>query len=261
MFPGQGKWASGICGHYDSDSVSSIEGESWKFVTLKIFQSRRDTLTDFNLLLWFCTKFVGVRGEPVNVKAMNLNFKSNGLSARRWAIGKTREIISAAIRLVRGGLCLALLTGMLLTFSSCDKKTNGQDSAEASKMQKDSSDMPKVNIRVNRHYDDRGNLVGFDSTYSSFYSNVKGDTGKMDSLMENFDRYFNRNHSSFFDSRFDALFFKDTTRYPDFFHNDYFMKRYELNDPYLRGMMREMDSIKNHYFIDRRRQPRDAKQL
>jgi hypothetical protein len=41
---------------------------------------------------------------------------------------------------------------------------------------------PKVAIKVNRRFDEKGNLIGFDSTYTSYYSNISGDTAQMDSL-------------------------------------------------------------------------------
>jgi hypothetical protein len=138
--------------------------------------------------------------------------------------------------------------------SACHEKTNGQNSGEKkfATTKVDSLDKPKVNVQVNRRYDDKGNLIGFDSTYSSYYSNVQGDTSRMDSLMNNFDRFFESNHSSFFRNQFDPLFFNDSLRYPDFFHNDFFMKRYELNDMYMRNMMQRMDSIKNEFYRDHR---------
>jgi hypothetical protein len=37
-------------------------------------------------------------------------------------------------------------------------------------------------------------------------------------------------------------------RHRDFFHDDFFLKRYELNDSYLRDMMRRMDSLKNNFY-------------
>jgi len=72
----------------------------------------------------------------------------------------------------------------------------------------------------------------------------------MDSLMSSFNRYFKRDHSLPFDRDFNSLFFNDSTRYPDFFHNDFFLKRYELNDSYLRDMMNRMDSIKNRFYYE-----------
>jgi hypothetical protein len=168
------------------------------------------------------------------------------LSARREAnSGATSDLFRA------GSLGITIMLFVLL-LSSCHEKSNGQ-SAELKQHRADSLHKPKVNIKVDRRYDDKGNMIGFDSTYSSYYSNARGDTAKMDSLMGSFDRYFREDHSSFFKQQFDPLFFNDSTRYPDFFHNDFFMRRYELNDPYLRGMMYRMDSIKNNFYKDHRK--------
>jgi hypothetical protein len=111
---------------------------------------------------------------------------------------------------------------------------------------------------VNRHYDNKGNEIGFDSTYTSFYSNIDGDTVVMDSMMTGFDNYFDMRHPSLLQHELAPLFFDDSTRYPDFFHRDYFMKRYELNDEYMRSMMRRMDSIKNQYFSEHKKPPKES---
>jgi len=134
---------------------------------------------------------------------------------------------------------------------SCQENGKSQNlSADGTRPQApaDSLHKPHVNITVNRRYDNKGNLIGSDSTYTSYYSNIEGDTLMMDSLFEDFDRYFDRNRSSFLNRDLDDLFFRDSLRYNDFFHDDFFMRRYELNDEYLRNMMRQMDSIKNDYF-------------
>jgi len=144
------------------------------------------------------------------------------------------------------------MTVLALLFSSCDRDSNGQ-SANLKKTQMDSTVKPKINIKVDRRFDEKGNLIGFDSTYTSYYSNVSGDTAQMDSLMGSFDRFFREDHSSFFKKQFDPLFFSDSARYPDFFHDDYFMRRYELNDPYMRDMMQRMDSIKNNFYKEHRK--------
>jgi hypothetical protein len=173
---------------------------------------------------------------------MNLPLKRAGLSARR----KTNYSVRISKR-----SCWALLLAVPLLLSSCHEKTNGQTADGKKKITStapDSVSKPKVNIKVNKHYDDKGNVVGFDSTYTSFYSNVQGDTSRMDSLMGSFDKYFNKDYSSIFKNEFNSLFFNDSLRYPDFFHNDYFMKRYELNDHYFRDMMNRMDSIKNQFY-------------
>lgn len=175
--------------------------------------------------------------------------KGCGLSARRKTLHNSKKILTPFKSLS------GLLIVPLLLFSACNEKTKGQDAAvlekNKSSIAQDSTNKPKVNIKVNKHYDDKGNVIGFDSTYTSFYSNIEGDTARMDSLMNSFDRYFNRDHFSMFNHEFNSLFFNDSLRYPDFFHDDFFMKRYELNDPYFRDMMNRMDSIKNHFYRER----------
>lgn len=160
---------------------------------------------------------------------------------------------------------LGAFAAMSVLLFSCDKTTNGQDRAIAKSNQtsvsKDSLNKPKISVEVNRRYDEKGNVIGFDSKYSSYYSNVKADTAQMDSLMHRFDRYFNFNHSSLWDRQFNTLFFNDSTRYPDFFHDDFFMRRYELNDQYFRGMMNRMDSIKNRFFKEESKKRKDSKDL
>jgi hypothetical protein len=187
-----------------------------------------------------------------------------GLFARQKANQKFGKIMLSLRDHIKRGMLLVFMAGIFATLSSCDEKTNGQHALDPKNdhtAANDSLNGPKVNIKVNRSYDDKGNLIGFDSAYSSFYSNVKGDTTKMDSLMHRFDRYFSRNHSSFFDNQFNQLFFNDSMRYPDFFHNDFFMKRYELNDDYLRGTMRRMDSIKNRFFYEQNKKGKDPQGL
>ena len=149
---------------------------------------------------------------------MNLISKIDGLSARRWTI----STITSCIRHTVNRGILWGITVVLILCSSCQENSKAQNAAEKkannASAATDSLGKPKVSIKVNRRYDDKGNLIGFDSTYSSYYSNIKGDTSKMDSLMQGFDSYFNRNRSSFFDNRLNNLFFNDSMRYPDFFH-------------------------------------------
>jgi hypothetical protein len=179
-------------------------------------------------------------------------FKRSALSARREA---TNGIVS---RIFRAGTMGITMTVLALLFSSCDKDSNGQ-TTDLKKNKSGSAIKPKIDIKVNRRFDEKGNLIGFDSTYTSYYSNVSGDTAQMDSLMGSFDRYFREDHSYFFSKKFDPLFFNDSTRYPDFFHDDYFMRRYELNDPYMRGMMQRMDSIKNNFYKEHRKVDKKSK--
>jgi hypothetical protein len=140
--------------------------------------------------------------------------------------------------------------------TSCSQHGREGDSAIAEKQISSPSDSlkkPNVNVTVNRRYDDKGNLIGFDSTYSSYYSTRQGDTLRMESMMRNFGPYAGHNHSGFFGQQFNPLFFNDSLRHPDLFGNDFFIKLYDLDNPYLRGVMRHADSIRTRLYRDARK--------
>lgn len=176
--------------------------------------------------------------------------RNDGLSARQQTIYPGTATLKTGCSFTIVTTLVAMIAIGLLTMSCQQGQSKGTAYLAKDSVASDSLKKPDVKIQVNRKYDDKGNLIGFDSTYSSFYSNVQGDTVRMDSLMKSFDTYFGRQHSHLFDQQFNKLFFSDSLAYPDFFHQDFFMKRYELNDRYLRGMMRRMDSIKNRFYKD-----------
>ena len=113
------------------------------------------------------------------------------------------------------------------------------------------ADTPQVNVRVNKVYDDQGNLVRYDSTYTSVYNGMGGDSLRMDSLMQQFMGQFNRpDGMGMMGPGMNNLFFNDSLLGFDFFHNDFFRKRMELNQRYMQDMMQRMDSLKNQFFIE-----------
>jgi hypothetical protein len=176
--------------------------------------------------------------------------KNAGSSARQRTSKKTNGL---RLSVFAFALCAML-------FSACHERTKGQ-TTKADTLARDSVTKPRVNITVNRRFDDKGNVIGFDSTYTSFYSNMEGDTVAMDSMMRGFDNYLSQRHPSLLQREFEPLFFADSLRYPDFFHHDFFMKRYELNDAYMRNMMKQMDSIKNRYFEEHSKPPKKIGKL
>ena len=116
-------------------------------------------------------------------------------------------------------------------------------------------DTPRTEVRVNKEYDANGNLIAYDSTYSSFYSSHNADPAMMDSLFRDFQPRFNRQFPFMTDPGFNDLFFRDSLLYPDFFHDDFFRKRMEMNSRWMQQMMAQMDSMKNGYFRDRAAKP------
>lgn len=170
--------------------------------------------------------------------------KSDGLSARQKSILTTNLLD----RQTFGSFWVIIV--LILLLGSCNETSKGQQSDPRIARAQDSINNPKVNVNVNRRFDDKGNLIEFDSVYSSYYSNVRGDTSQMDSIMKGFDTFFHNQHPMFFNNQMNTLFFNDSLKYPDFFHDDFFMQQYQLNDLYMRNMMMRMDSIKNQFYED-----------
>lgn len=142
---------------------------------------------------------------------------------------------------------ISVLFATVLVFTSCQGQDRIKDRKENVKPQT-SSERPKVDIKVNKLYDKNGNLISYDSTYTSYYSSRKGDKTLMDSLFKEFKPKFDKQFPLMKDESFNHLFYNDSLLYNDFFHDDFFSKRMELNQQYMRKMMQQMDSIKNAYF-------------
>ncbi len=110
-------------------------------------------------------------------------------------------------------MIIALAVSM--TLMSCNGQTK-----EANKQNKDIS--PQTNIKVNKQYDKNGNIIRYDSTYSSYYSNIKGDTSLKDSIFKisrtGLIRVFFSNQPFF-----KNFFFEDTLLKYDFYKKDFFI--------------------------------------
>lgn len=80
-------------------------------------------------------------------------------------------------------LKIAFISILAVLFFSC----NGQNSKNPTQSKKgndplssnelnasDTVNRPKINVNVNKRFDDKGRIVQFDSTYSYFYSSPNG---------------------------------------------------------------------------------------
>lgn len=138
---------------------------------------------------------------------------------------------------------LLYLFVFLTTFSSCNSQVLNK------KNKKDGKNKPHEKVIVNRKYDENGNLIEFDSTYTSYYSNFKGDTIRMDSLMNGFPEFFNQelfNMNS--GNMFNPFFSEDSVSDSHFFHDDFFEQQFVQQNENMLRMMKMMDSIKNSFF-------------
>jgi hypothetical protein len=147
-----------------------------------------------------------------------------------------------------------LASVLLVVFSGCNGQTQKEQEKQTDNNKKDkvvvndSMSKPQVSVKVNKQYDDKGNLIRFDSTYSYVYSSPKGSMRSgNDSVFSNFRSFFEKNHPSLMDRNINSIFFNDSLFKYDFFNDDYFQKRFELNEKMFGSMYQQMDSIKKDY--------------
>ncbi|PLX20806.1 MAG: hypothetical protein C0599_08540 [Salinivirgaceae bacterium] len=124
-----------------------------------------------------------------------------------------------------------------------------QNSTEQPTVNDDTTQIqPKTDIRVNKEYDDEGNLIRYDSVYSSYYSNIDGNPQVADSIMSEFRKHFSTQFPMSMNPFFDNMFFTDSLMQYDFYKDDFFHNRFKDNWRHMDEYFKEMDSIKNAFF-------------
>ena len=135
----------------------------------------------------------------------------------------------------------------VLVFFSMLSSCNSQEAKDISK--KVEKKKPHENVTVSRKYDENGNLVEFDSTYTSYYSSFEGDTIELGSMLNDFPAFFNEEffnlHSN---NMFNPFFYQDSVLDSHFFHDDFFEQQFFKETESMLEMIQEMDSIKNSFF-------------
>ncbi|MDP1800719.1 MAG: hypothetical protein Q8L81_05175 [Bacteroidota bacterium] len=113
----------------------------------------------------------------------------------------------------------------------------------------DSLNKPKIDVKVNKQYDKSGKMIKYDSTYSYVYSGENGINilADNDSIFNQFRSYFNIHSSDLFDKQNKSVFFNDSLFKYDFFNDDYFQKRFELNKDIFSRFFWQMDSLKGSF--------------
>lgn len=135
---------------------------------------------------------------------------------------------------------------LLLVAAGCDAQTG---KSKKTLQVGDTTSQPKASWKVNKKYDDKGNLIAYDSTYTWTYSGKGGQDIpiEVDSVMNAFRKRFNSTFPSMFNNSFGSPVWNDSLFFNDFLRQDYFMRKY--NDHYfdMKGMMRSMDSVRNSF--------------
>jgi len=138
-----------------------------------------------------------------------------------------------------------LIVGLFLLLISTGCSAQEKKNTENENVKKNS---PKTNIVVNKEYDKNGNLVKYDSTYSSVYTNIKSDSTLADSSFLSFQRNFMDNFPNVQKPYLDNMFFDDSLMNYDFYKKDFFTKRFQFNRDKFDKLFEKMDSLKNDFY-------------
>ncbi|MUP44811.1 hypothetical protein E0K83_03510 [Gramella sp. BOM4] len=139
---------------------------------------------------------------------------------------------------------ILVLMLMMLGVSGC----NAQEKEKTAAGENKDEIVPKGNWKVNKEFDENGNLISYDSTYVYSYSSVNGDTLQdedMQAIFRNFESFF-RNEHQMGPSAFMGSFLNDSLNGSrDFFEDDFFSNR--MMSEHFQQQIRRMDSIRNEF--------------
>lgn len=143
-------------------------------------------------------------------------------------------------------LMLVILSTFVLF--SCNAQTKKDLDKKETEISKEKIE-PKIDYKVNKEYDENGNLIRLDSTYSYYYSNIDKNAMVNDTIFKKFNQHFDLN-SPFNNSLFNDFFKKKSYLEDNFFKGDYFRGNFNRNEEIMNEMLQRMDSIKNKFFLE-----------
>jgi hypothetical protein len=133
-------------------------------------------------------------------------------------------------------LALILMVGTIGCQAQASKNTATTDTA------KTRDNKPKVSCKVNKRYDEKGNLVGYDSTSVwSYSSDGSMNDATADSLMANMGKNFGFKFQYNFGDQHMGI---DSLFNQGFSSPDYFRQQWQQIDAQMQQMMNEMGMIK-----------------
>lgn len=142
-----------------------------------------------------------------------------------------------------------LLVALVLAACNNQEKDN---TPNQQKEQDTTVAVPQAQWNVKKEYDEFGNLVKYDSTYTWSYANKEGESlnVNLDSIMDSFKGYFGQNTPLNWSDDFFYFPKNDSLFMLDFFDEDYFYRSWRDQLSELDARIRRMDSSRN-YFMKR----------
>ncbi|GHC59300.1 hypothetical protein [Ulvibacter litoralis] len=117
---------------------------------------------------------------------------------------------------------LICLFGLLSV--SCTSQNNETNKTITKESEKSTIEQPKGSWKVDKEFDENGNLIRYDSIYSWSSSGRIDDFSNVDkdSLLQSFKSKFFTNFSDFEDQGFETIFSKDSLFSNHFFNDNFF---------------------------------------
>ena len=139
---------------------------------------------------------------------------------------------------------------MLAGFTGCNAQNNQKTSKSDTSNHHENA--PKVTYKVNKKFDEKGNLISYDSSSVWSYSDDGNRHNvEADSVMIAFKRQFDSSFPTIFRNNFGDPMWNDSFFFRDFTASDYFMQKWQQHYFSMENMMRQMDSLRNSFITNR----------
>lgn len=140
---------------------------------------------------------------------------------------------------------LVLMLSSVLVSCNAQTKTEKTDKIEESKPK---TEQPKGTWKVDKEFDENGNLIRYDSIYSWSSDGKFEDLSKIDrdSLLNNFESKFYEHFSQFKNDGFEDIFESDSLFSRHFFNDDFF--RSDFGEEFM-----DIDKIRQKMFDRQKR--------
>lgn len=148
---------------------------------------------------------------------------------------------------------ITLLMAVLLSLNSCKGQEKKEDEI-AKEGNKKELELPKGTWKVDKEFDENGNLIRYDSIYSWSSDDSLNDLANLnkDSLLSNFESKFYRRFSQFKNQGFEDIFEPDSLFSKQFFNDDFFESDFgedfiELDKIHKRMLERQQRFLKKYH--------------
>ncbi|MBK8366052.1 MAG: hypothetical protein IPL10_01210 [Bacteroidetes bacterium] len=144
---------------------------------------------------------------------------------------------------------------MILSLSSCKGQSKEQLNPNMDEKLSvlDTIHKPKINVKVNKEFDSKGNLMRYDSSYTYVY---RGSNLAVNDSLFPFKSFFGNHPRDLFNES-NNWFQNDSIFNNHFFEDDFFKRQDELNKLLFDRLYPRIDSLKHNYLNKPYAKPRN----